>query len=62
MTSWNDPSFSYGTNTESYTTGRRLLVVPICPDLLDYEALGVADNWRGRVVRAFFLLMRAWPT
>lgn len=38
-----------------------LRVVPICPDLLRYEQIGAADNWRGRVVRAFFWLMRAWP-
>ena len=33
----------------------------LCPDLLHYQQIGVADNWRGRVVRAFFWLMRAWP-
>ena len=33
----------------------------LCPDLLRYEQIGVADNMRGRVVRAFFWLMRAWP-
>lgn len=33
----------------------------LCPDLLDHRAIGVADGWRGRVVRAFFWLMRAWP-
>lgn len=43
------------------TTGVRLLVAPICPDLLDYDAIGAADGLRGRVVRAFFWLMRAWP-
>lgn len=40
----------------------RILTVPICPDLLDYAALGAADNWRGRVIRSFFWLMRIWPT
>lgn len=34
----------------------------LCPDLLRYEQIGEADNMRGRVVRAFFWLMRAWPT
>ena len=34
----------------------------VCPDLLRYEQIGVADNMRGHVVRAFFWLMRAWPT
>lgn len=33
----------------------------ICPDLLRYEQIGEADNLRGRVVRAFFWLMQAWP-
>ncbi len=33
----------------------------LCPDLLDHTQIGVADNWRGRVVRAFFWAMRAWP-
>jgi len=33
----------------------------LCPDLLRYEQIGEADGWRGRVVRAFFWLMRAWP-
>ncbi|MCR4340830.1 MAG: hypothetical protein NUW01_13200 [Gemmatimonadaceae bacterium] len=32
----------------------------LCPDLLRYEQIGAADNWRGRMVRAFFWLMRAW--
>lgn len=43
------------------TAGSRVLVCPVCPDLLDYAAIGAADNWRGRVVRAFFWIMRAWP-
>jgi len=34
----------------------------VCPDLLRYEQIGEADNLRGHVVRAFFWLMRAWPT
>ena len=33
----------------------------LCPDLLDHWRIGAADNLRGRVVRAFFWLMRAWP-
>lgn len=32
-----------------------------CPDRLRYDQLGAADGWRGRVVRAFFWAMRAWP-
>lgn len=33
----------------------------LCPDLLRYEQIGEADGLRGRVVRAFFWLMRWWP-
>lgn len=33
----------------------------LCPDLLRWEQLGTADGRRGRVVRAFFWLLRAWP-
>ncbi len=40
-----------------FTTGTRAL----CPDLLTLADIGVADNWRGRVVRGFFRLMRVWP-
>jgi hypothetical protein len=32
----------------------------ICPDLLTIHDLGVADDLRGRVVRAFFHIMRLW--
>lgn len=34
----------------------------LCPDLLRYEQIGAADGLRGRVVRAFFWLLKAWPT
>lgn len=40
----------------------RMATIPLCPDLLDYELIGAADNMRGRVVRAFFWIMRIWPT
>ena len=33
----------------------------LCPDLLRYEQIGGADDLRGRVVRGFFWIMRAWP-
>jgi hypothetical protein len=33
----------------------------VCPDRLDHTKIGEADNLRGRVVRAFFFLMRLWP-
>lgn len=42
------------------TSGSKLVGVPFCPDLLRYEDIGAADNMRGRVVRAFFWLMRWW--
>lgn len=34
---------------------------PLCPDLLRLADLGEADNWRGKVVRAFFRLLK-WVT
>jgi hypothetical protein len=48
----------YGRGSVSFTWNPTAL----CPDLLRYEQIGEADNLRGRVVRAFFWLMRAWPT
>ena len=62
-----NPQSGYGmgaTNTHDVATTSsyfHLIGVPICPDLLRYDELGVADNWRGRVIRGFFYLMRAWP-
>lgn len=38
----------------------KALFTPICPDLLRYEDVGMADNLRGRVVRGFFWLIRWW--
>jgi hypothetical protein len=39
------------------------LVTPhhLCPDMLSYANIGPADGLRGRVVRAFFWVMRLWP-
>lgn len=42
---------------ETYSTS----TVYLSPDLLGYDRIGAADTFRGRVVRAFFWLMRAWP-
>lgn len=45
-------------------TGSPLKFMPpghFCPDVCGIEDFGVADYWRGRVVRAFFKLMRFWP-
>ncbi len=36
------------------------LATSLCPDLLRLEDIGVADNLRGRVVRAFFWLLKVW--
>jgi hypothetical protein len=36
-------------------------VTVLCPDGLRYEQIGAADTGRGRVVRAFFWLLQAWP-
>lgn len=30
----------------------------LCPDLLRLEDIGVADGWRGKVVRGFFKLLK----
>lgn len=46
---------------ETTTTITRMVTIPMCPDLLRYDQLGEADNLRGKVVRAFFWLMRIWP-
>ena len=43
------------------TSGTYVTPDHLCPDLLRYEQIGAADNLRGRVVRGFFWLMRAWP-
>jgi hypothetical protein len=43
--------------TSGFTTNRTYL----CPDLLSIRNIGVADGWRGRVVRGFFRLMK-WVT
>lgn len=48
-------------NAVAITSATLLTPEHLCPDLLRYEQIGCADNWRGRVVRGFFWLMRAWP-
>jgi len=68
---WRDPGVPDWTTCAGITnsSGRILpaadgtWVTPdhLCPDLLRYENIGGADGLRGRVVRAFFWLMRAWP-
>ncbi len=46
--------------SQTITLGTFVSPDALCPDLLRYEQIGAADNWRGRVVRAFFWIMRAW--
>ena len=48
------------TPMKSATLGTFVMRDHLCPDLLRYEQIGAADNWRGRTVRAFFWLMRVW--
>lgn len=43
------------------TTLRFMAPESLCPDVLGLDYIGEADTLRGRVVRAFFWLMRAWP-
>lgn len=45
----------------SSTTLRVMAPEHLCPDLLGLDYLGPADTARGRVVRAFFFVMRLWP-
>ena len=61
------PSYKYAPmyvtefdRTNNITLGTFVSPDHLCPDLLRYEQIGAADNLRGRVVRAFFFLMRAW--
>lgn len=55
-------SYKYAWDFEPVTLTFGTFLTPdhLCPDLLRYEQIGAADNWRGRTVRAFFWLMRAW--
>lgn len=46
--------------SQTITLGTFVSPDTLCPDLLRYEQIGAADGWRGRVVRAFFWIMRAW--
>jgi hypothetical protein len=52
---------SGGWGETQYSSGVKLVSVPICPDLLEHRDLGAADCWRGRIIRSFFWLMRWWP-
>lgn len=68
--SWGDNPYSFGGGALPSTSVVRIvtaantaLVTPdhLCPDLLRHENIGGADGVRGRVVRGFFWLLRAWP-
>lgn len=52
---------SIGTRTLWLRDGSIVTPDHLCPDLLRFSQIGPADNARGRVVRAFFWLMRIWP-
>lgn len=55
-------SFGVPSGVTSASASTRLVGVPFCPDLLTHGHLGAADNFRGRVIRAFFwLLDRVMP-
>lgn len=45
---------------EGQNTTTTSLSSAICPDLLELDDIGEADNLRGRVVRAFFWFMKVW--
>ncbi len=47
----------WGDLAETFTTTSTY----ICPDLLEYDDIGAADNLRGRFVRAVFWALRIWP-
>lgn len=50
-----EPIVAYGAMMTTATTGTHRA---ICPDLLSIRDIGEADGWRGRVVRAFFRVLR----
>jgi len=54
-------SVTYGTGLVAAADGTLVTPDHLCPDLLRWENIGAADGPRGRVVRAFFWLLRAWP-
>lgn len=55
-----DTEYTVDVPPPTYTFGTVVTNDHLCPDLLRYEQIGVADGWRGRVVRAFFWVMRVW--
>ena len=59
-TDWTDRTS--GTRLVHAADGTLVSIDHLCPDQLRYSQIGAADGWRGRVVRAFFWLMRIWPT
>lgn len=58
-------SGGHGVPFTSSTTEHRSIVTVgrtyLCPDLLSDEDIGAADTLRGKVVQAFFWLLRIWP-
>ena len=56
-TSSGNQVFTFSDNTGACTT----TWYSACPDLMTIDHIGVADNWRGRLIRCFFQIMRLWP-
>jgi len=52
------PTFKYDWARPVNGTGVTLNQTYLCPDLLSIRHVGEADSWRGKVVRAFFRLLR----
>ncbi len=57
------PSLEGWPNHSAVPTTKGTFLTPecLCPDLLRHSQLGAADGFRGRVVRAVFFVLRAWP-
>lgn len=55
------PANTVGTRLVAAADGTLVTPDHLCPDMLRWSNIGPADGPRGRVVRAFFWLMRAWP-
>lgn len=43
------------------STVQGIMTVPLCPDMLNYQNLGAADSFRGRLIRGFFRLLDFTP-
>lgn len=61
---WTNGASTMSRGTTLVISADGVAVTPdhLCPDLLRWSNIGAADGLRGRVVRAFFWVMRLWPT